>query len=95
MNRSGVSFEKYQIKELDELKKKKELHTLSAFQVLARTRRINPTTTTTWWQQQQQRLISARAEIDFLSIHSAAQMSSFDNCCVYVCDRVRPVCRRA
>jgi len=29
--------------------------------------------------------LSPRAEIDFLSIHSAAQMSSFDNCCVIEC----------
>lgn len=29
--------------------------------------------------------LSPRTEIDFLSIHSAAQMSSFDNCCVIEC----------
>ena len=29
--------------------------------------------------------LSPRTEIDFLSIHSTAQMSSFDNCCVIEC----------
>ena len=29
--------------------------------------------------------LSPRAEIDFLSAHSTAQMSSFDNCCVIEC----------
>lgn len=42
-------------------------------------------TTWVWRDRRKTAALSPRTEIDFLSIHSTAQMSSFDNCCVIEC----------
>lgn len=42
-------------------------------------------TTCGWRDRGKTAALSPRTEIDFLSIHSTAQMSSFDNCCVIEC----------
>lgn len=55
------------------------------------------TTTWVWRDRGKTAALSPRTEIDFLSIHSTAQMSSFDNCCVIECVeywRVSSSCQR-